>query len=94
MIDADRAAEIGLVHEVVEPDRHVERARAVAAEIAANAPQAVGLGKRLVDLADEMDKHTSLDVEVIVQSVLKETDDATEGAAAMRERRPPRFRGR
>ena len=94
MIDADQAAAIGLVNEVVELGTHVERALGVAREIAANAPQAVGLGKRLVDLATEMDKHTSLDVEVLVQSVLKNTEDAVEGPAALRERRPPNFRGR
>jgi enoyl-CoA hydratase/carnithine racemase len=94
MIPAEQALAIGLVHEVVPPGEHLDAAVRVARELAANAPLAVGLAKRLVDLGYDADKHTFLEMELLVQSVLKRTEDAREGAAAALERRPPRFRGR
>jgi enoyl-CoA hydratase/carnithine racemase len=94
MIAAEQALAIGLVHEVVPPGEHLEAAARVARELAANAPLAVGLAKRLVDLGADADKHTFLAMELLVQSVLKHTEDAREGAAAALARRPPRFRGR
>lgn len=93
-IDAERAAAIGLVNEVVDAGAHLAAARALAREMAAGAPLAVGLAKRLVDLVTEADKQSAMEIELLVQSVLKATADAGEGAAALRERRPPRFEGR
>ena len=94
MIGAEQALAIGLVHEVVPTGEHVDAAARVAREMAENAPLAVGLAKRLVDLGWDADKHSFLEMELLVQSVLKRTDDAREGAAAAAARRPPRFRGR
>src|SRR6266849_847216 len=65
-----------------------------AEELALNAPLAVGLAKRLVDLGSNVDKHTFLAMELLAQSVLLRTEDAREGARALAERRPPRFTGR
>ena len=61
---------------------------------AQNAPLAVGLAKRLVDLGSDTDAHTFQAMELLVQSVLLKTDDAAEGTRALAERRPPRFSGR
>jgi len=94
MIGAEQALAIGLVSEVVPVGEHLAAAARIAGEMAANAPLAVGLAKRLVDLVHDADKHSSLELELLVQSVLKRTDDAREGARAAAERRPPRFQGR
>lgn len=94
MIPAAAAHAIGLVNVVVPAGEHVAAACALAREIAANAPAAVGLAKRLVDLSAEVDTHTSLQLELLTQSVLRQTDDAREGVRAAMERRPPRFTGR
>src|SRR5439155_1399552 len=50
MIGAAEALAIGLVNQVVPPGEHVTAAARLAEEIAQNAPLAVGLAKRLVDL--------------------------------------------
>jgi hypothetical protein len=50
MIPAAEALRIGLVAEVVPDGTHVEAGVRLATEIAGNAPLAVGLAKRLVDL--------------------------------------------
>jgi enoyl-CoA hydratase/carnithine racemase len=94
MIPAADALAIGLVNRVVPVGEHCAAAAALAREMAANAPLAVGLAKRLIDLSSAVDKHTSLAIEVLTQSVLKGTADAAEGTRAAAERRPPRFTGR
>jgi enoyl-CoA hydratase/carnithine racemase len=94
MIRADEALAIGLVHRTAAPGEHLAAAAQLGDELAANAPLAVGLGKRLVDLAATLDKASSLEVELLTQSVLIRSEDAREGARAVAERRPPRFTGR
>ena len=94
MIRAEEAVAIGLVHQVVPPGEHVRAATRLAGEIAAIAPLAVGLAKRLIDLGSGVDKQTFLQMELLAQSVLLKTDDVREGAQALAERRPPRFTGR
>jgi len=94
MIPAAEAAAIGLVNQVVPPGDHVAAAARLANEIAANAPLAVGLAKRLIDLGHGVDKQTFLQMELLAQSILVRTDDVREGARAAMERRPPRFTGR
>ncbi len=94
MIPAEEALRIGLVNEVVAPGEHLAAAARIGREIAANAPLAVGLAKRLIDLGDGVDKHTFLQLEQLAQSLLIPTADAREGARALAERRPPRFQGR
>jgi enoyl-CoA hydratase/carnithine racemase len=94
MIGAADALAIGLVHQVVPPGEHLEAAARLAREVAANAPLAVGLAKRLIDLGSSVDTQTFLQMELLAQSILLRTDDAREGARALAERRPPRFTGR
>jgi len=94
MIGAEEALRIGLVNRVVPAGEHLAAAAALAREIAANAPLAVGLAKRLVDLGSGADKQTFLGMELLAQSILVQSEDAREGARALAERRPPRFRGR
>jgi enoyl-CoA hydratase/carnithine racemase len=94
MIPAAQAHALGLVHEVVPTGTHLDAGRRLALEIAANAPLAVGVAKRLIDLGANADAHTFRELELWAQSLLKGTDDAREGARAAMERRPPRFTGR
>ena len=94
MIPSSEALQMGLLTEVAPDGTHVEAAVRLAEEIAQNAPLAVGLAKRLVDLGADTDASTFQAMELLVQSVLLKTDDAAEGARALAERREPRFTGR
>jgi enoyl-CoA hydratase/carnithine racemase len=94
MIPADEALRLGLVNAVVPNGEHLAGAAALAREIAANAPLAVGLAKRLIDVGASVDKHSFLQLELLAQSILVRTEDAREGARALAERRSPRFQGR
>ena len=87
-IDAERAALWGLVSEVV-PAADLDAATAeLANRISAQAPVAVQVAKQLIDANRP---RTSL--EALGGGLTAFTDDAREGQAAFRERRPPEFGG-
>ncbi len=94
MIDANEAERIGLVNRVVAEGTHIAAAEELAREIARNAPMAVGLAKRIIDIGQSVDKSTFMDLESLAQSSLFQTEDFREGAAALVQRRDPKFKGR
>jgi len=63
----------------------------LAASMALGAPQVVRMTKRALRLAQDAEFATILDLEALAQAASQEADDAGEGWAAFRERRPPRF---
>jgi enoyl-CoA hydratase/carnithine racemase len=94
MIDADEAARLGLVNRVVAEGAHIAAAEELAREIARNAPLAVGLAKRIIDIGASTDKSTFMELEALAQSSLFQTEDFREGATALAQRRDPKFKGR
>jgi enoyl-CoA hydratase/carnithine racemase len=94
MIDATEAERIGLVNRVVAEGSQIAAAEELAREIARNAPIAVGLAKRIIDIGQSVDKSTFMDLESLAQSSLFQTEDFREGAAALVQRRDPKFKGR
>lgn len=94
-VEAEEARSIGLVDEVVDAGRALERALEVAGQIAANSPRSVQGMKRIFLLM----RHRELppaavgEVEALRRASFH-SEDAREGVAAVRERRPPRFSGR
>ena len=70
-----------------------DEVRAYAERLAAGAPRAQAVVKRLSDRALQMDLAAALHEESLAQSLLRLTADHREGAAAFREKRPPRFTG-
>lgn len=91
-VDAVTAAAWGLVTEVVAPERLAPRALELARRIAENAPTAVQVAKQLADAAAGEGRTTTL--ESLATGFAAGTDDAREGVAAFRAKRPPRFTGR
>jgi len=93
-IDAERARAIGLVNELVPPERLLARAFQAADAIAANAPLAVratraGVRELLgLPLPDAYRRQEELG------SPLRASEDAREAQQAFAERRKPRFQGR
>ena len=86
-IDAATAEHWGLVNEVVAPGALMERCRALASEIAANAPISVQLAKAAIN-------GDASAPEAFAGALAAATEDGQEGIAAFRQKRPPRFSGR
>lgn len=93
-LPAGRAAELGIVNDVVPDGELLPTAHAWAAEIAANAPLAVRSIKKLfrAGLSESFPAHTD---HVLLQlAELMGTNDFREGMLSFVERREPRFEGR
>jgi enoyl-CoA hydratase len=91
-LSATRALQAGLVHEVVEADGLMARAKALALEMATNAPISLQLTKQLVNAATGEDKDAVL--EAMAGALAASTQDATEGIASFKEKRKAAYLGR
>ena len=94
LIDAAAARAIGLVLEVLPPEKLLEHARARARVIASRGPQAVALAKRLVQHGADLPLPQALDFERNAFAGLFGGAESKEGMAAFLEKRPARFPGR
>ena len=93
LVGADDARAIGLVNEIVEPDRLEDRAREVAEQIAGHAPLTIQVTKEAIRrvLAGRRPPREEAD-DLILKAYLSE--DFKEGVSAFLEQRKPRWRGR
>jgi enoyl-CoA hydratase/carnithine racemase len=90
-IGSEQALAIGLVDEIVEPDRLLPTALQVAEEIAANSPVAVRQVKRCVDEGLQMTLEDGLALERRCWAELIPRRDYLEGVAAWLEKRKPTY---
>lgn len=94
LIDAARAEQLGLVNRVVPGADVLATALGLAASIAANAPVALRVTKRLMYHAlDAGTTEAWAEIDATLPHVLA-TDDAREGSRAFVEKRAPRWSGR
>jgi enoyl-CoA hydratase/carnithine racemase len=93
-IDAERAAQVGLVNRLVEPGEAVEAALALAREIAANAPLATVGSKRILVEAPGWPDDERWSRQREITDPLLASQDAREGSLAFTEKRPPVWQGR
>ena len=93
-VTAEEAWRIGLVNRVVEPEALSAEAFALAATLAAQAPEAV---RRILDVVNhglDMSMADATALEATAFGLLWATEDAREGATAFLEKRKARFTGR
>lgn len=87
-----QAAEWGLAHQAVPPDRLESSAMELARNLATKAPLSVARMKAA--LAEDVPLDTALRAEAQDLLTIMDTDDWAEGVAAFAERRPPMFHGK
>jgi len=93
-VDAEGVLAMRLIRRTVPHERLLEETMAYAEQIGAQAPIAVQFAKRALSRSLDNTFLAQLEVEWPYQVAAFATDDAKEGIAAFRERRPPRFGGR
>ncbi|WP_440765650.1 enoyl-CoA hydratase/isomerase family protein [Natronorubrum sp. DTA7] len=92
-VDPEDAAEMGLVHEVVDVDAVDERAKAFADGLCEKAPLGLRNAKKALNAALEMPLDRGLAYERQLGHELDDTNDYREGFEARLEDREPTFRG-
>ena len=90
---AAEAQAMGLVNEIVDPDKLLPRAHEMARSLAEMSPVALGHTKRLLLKFSEEDIHRETELAVEASATVRTTADFREGLAAFLEKRPPKWTG-
>jgi enoyl-CoA hydratase/carnithine racemase len=93
-VDAEEAHRIGLVNRVFSPETLIDETMAFAGQLLKRAPLAMGMGKHIINMCQNVDTETGRLLERLGQSVLIRTADNKEGMQSFIEKRKPRFTGR
>ncbi len=91
VIDAARAQQIGLLQQVVEPDKLQDRAIEIAKNVLAGGPETIAATKMLLNNAYQPTQATSLQHMIDVHLGARRSSEATEGLAAFLEKRSPNW---
>lgn len=91
---ASQCKQLGLVSAVIHPEQLLDRAQALAQEMAECAPLSVRLTRQALYQALEHSFEGQLRIESLALEYLYRTEDHAEAVRAFREKRPPVFRGR
>jgi 2-(1,2-epoxy-1,2-dihydrophenyl)acetyl-CoA isomerase len=93
-ITAQQARDWGLIWQVVDDDKLMDEARAMAARLAQMPTRAIALIKQALDATPGNSLDGQLDLEAELQGIAGRSEDYREGVAAFLEKRAPRFTGR
>src|SRR6202140_1170584 len=93
MITAAEAKELGLVNEIVEPDRLMDRAKELAAVLIEASPSSLTRAKRLLTASASTTIDADLERAVLENARIRCTPDFKEGLASFLEKRKPQWRG-
>ncbi len=92
VIAAKEALQLGIFSELVPRDRLLERAQAVAADLARHPVKTIAAMKTMLNRSFETSMEEMLQLELFVQSFLFSTADHREALDAFLNRRPPKFK--
>ena len=92
-ISAAEAQRIGLIGEVVPTGTALDRAREVAATVAANGPVAVRAVLQALRATEGVPERDAMRIDAQIGMAVFASDDAREGPLAFTEKRTPRFTG-
>ena len=93
-IEAEEAARIGLVSRVVDNDKLMDEAHALATKIAAQPVHSLRLTKRLLRDSQQVSLPIALELASNMQALVQHTKDQHEAVVAFTEKRKPKFERR
>jgi enoyl-CoA hydratase/carnithine racemase len=93
VVEADEALRIGLLTQLVEVEALRQETEILARTIAGNSPVAVSMIKKALRQARTAEISGHLDLLAAFQGITQRTEDHFEGVRALKEKRPPRFKG-
>ncbi|PSP75723.1 3-hydroxybutyryl-CoA dehydratase [Halobacteriales archaeon QS_1_68_20] len=94
LVDAEEAADIGLVEDALAPEELDEEVYGLAASMAEKSPLALELAKEAVKAGSRMDLEAGIEYEAELFAQLFSTEDKNEGIDAFLEDREPEWEGR
>ena len=92
--DAEQCLQMGIFSKVVDDDRLMDEARALAERIAVNPPYALRMAKRLIREGERTELSTLLDMSASMQAIAHQSEDHMEAVNAFLEKRKAVFKGR
>ncbi len=93
LFDAAEAQQLGLVSEIVPPEKLLPRARELAATLLANSPTSLTRTKALLADSTRADLDREIELAIQANAAIRSTPDFREGLAAFLEKRPPHWKG-
>jgi len=94
IFDAAEALKIGLINEIVPPENLLERARALAAQLAENSPLSLLNTKRLLTEHARAELDEQIESAIRENAGIRESADFREGITSFLEKRKPNWTGR
>jgi methylglutaconyl-CoA hydratase len=94
IFDAGEALKLGLVNEILPPEKLLDRARELAAQLAENSPLSLFYTKRLLADHARAELDTQIEAAVRENAGIRESADFREGIESFLEKRKPKWTGR
>ena len=94
VFNAGDALKIGLINEIVPPDKLLDRARELAAQLAENSPLSLSNTKRLLADYARAELDSQIEAAIRENAGIRESADFREGIASFLEKRKPKWTGR
>jgi len=94
IFDAAEALKIGLINEIVPPEKLLNRARELGAQLAENSPLSLSNTKRLLADYARAELDSQIEAAIRENAGIRESADFREGVASFLEKRKPMWTGR
>ncbi len=94
IFDAEEALRIGLINEIIPPEKLMDRARALAAELMENSPLSLAYTKRLLTEHARAELDAQIEAAIRENAGIRSTADFREGITSFLEKRKPEWTGK